>query len=235
MRTDFLRDDARVASVSVSSVFMQHVYQWMTIGLLLTAGTAFFMASNPALQAFIYGNSVGYIVLAIAVFVLPFTLSTMISRMSAMMATGLFLLYSVLMGAFLSWVLLVYTGASVMQAFVSAAGAFAGMSLYGTITKRDLTSFGSFLLMGLIGVVIAMVVNFFLHSSMLEFMISVIGVIVFTGLTAYDTQRLRAFGADAPLDDSVAIRRGALLGALTLYLDFVNLFLMLLRLMGDRR
>lgn len=230
-----LRDGVRVSSVSVASVFMRQVYQWMTVGLLVTAGSAVYVASSPAILQALFGNMVGLIVLAIAVFALPLVLSSSIARLSSGAATALFVVYSALMGAFLSSVLLVYTGASVMQAFLTAAGTFAAMSVYGTITKRDLTQMGSFLMMGLIGLIIAMIVNIFLHSSMLEFVISAVGVLIFTGLTAYDTQRIRAFGEGAPLGDAVAVRRGALLGALTLYLDFINLFLMLLRLMGDRR
>ena len=230
-----LRDSTRSASLSVASVFMRHVYQWMTIGLLVTAGTAFFVASSPALMAALFGNAFGMIILAIAVIAMPLVLSGMISRMSATAATAVFVVYSALMGAFLSSVLLVYTGASVMSTFVTCAGMFGGMSLYGTITKRDLTGMGSFLMMGLFGLLIAMIVNIFLQSPAMDFAISAIGVLIFTGLTAYDTQKIRAFGENAPLDDATAVRRGALLGALTLYLDFINLFLMLLRLMGDRR
>ena len=215
-----LRDSTRSTSISVASVFMRHVYQWMTVGLLVTAGTAFFVASSPALLSAIFGNTFGLIILAIAVFAMPLVLSGMISRLSAFAATALFVVYSALMGAFLSSVLLVYTGASVMSTFVTCAAMFGGMSIYGTVTKRDLTGMGSFMMMGLFG---------------LTFVISALGVVIFTGLTAYDTQKIRAFGENAPLDDATAIRRGALLGALTLYLDFINLFLMLLRLMGDRR
>ena len=227
-----LRDSTRSTSISVASVFMRHVYQWMTVGLLVTAGTAFFVASSPALLSAIFGNTFGLIILAIAVFAMPLVLSGMISRLSAFAATALFVVYSALMGAFLSSVLLVYTGASVMSTFVTCAAMFGGMSIYGTVTKRDLTGMGSFMMMGLF---IAMIVNIFLQSSAMTFVISALGVVIFTGLTAYDTQKIRAFGENAPLDDATAIRRGALLGALTLYLDFINLFLMLLRLMGDRR
>ena len=259
-----LRDSTRSTSISVASVFMRHVYQWMTVGLLVTAGTAFFVASSPALLSAIFGNTFGLIILAIAVFAMPLVLSGMISRLSAFAATALFVVYSALMGAFLSSVLLVYTGASVMSTFVTCAAMFGGMSIYGPVTKRDLTGMGSFMRLGLLallvhhnlnnfshispipivlshrglllfGLIIAMIVNIFLQRSAMTFVISALGVIIFTGLTAYDTQKIRAFGENAPLDDATAIRRGALLGALTLYLDFINLFLMLLRLMGDRR
>ncbi|MEG2004523.1 MAG: Bax inhibitor-1/YccA family protein [Bilophila sp.] len=230
-----LRDSTRTANVSVASVFMRQVYQWMSVGLLVTAGTAFYVAGSETITKILFGNMVSMIVLAIAVFAMPLVLMSMISRLSSTAATGIFVVYSALMGAFLSSVLLVYTGASVMQAFVTTAGTFGAMSVYGTVTKRDLTAMGSFLMMGLFGLIIAMVVNIFLQSTMMEFIISCIGVLIFTGLTAYDTQKIRAFGENAPLDDATAMRRGALLGALTLYLDFINLFLMLLRLMGDRR
>ncbi len=232
---DTLRVNSKEASLSVASTFMRYVYLWMSVGLLVTAGSAFYVASSPALLQALFGSTLGIVLLAIAVIALPLVLSTMIARLSSATATGLFLLYSILMGAFLSSILLVYTGNSVFQAFVTTAGTFAAMSIYGTVTKRDLTSMGSFLTMGLFGLIIAMIVNIFLKSPMMEFVISAIGVLIFTGLTAYDTQRIRAFGENAPLGDAVAMRRGALLGALTLYLDFINLFLMMLRFMGDRR
>lgn len=233
---DTLRDTTASRALSVASIYMRHVYQWMTAGLAVTGVTAWLTATNPTLQQIVFGHGMmPIIILAVAVFALPLVISGMISRLSAGAATGLFMLYGALMGVFLSSVLLVYTGASVVTAFVSTAGMFLAMSLYGTITKRDLTSLGSFLMMGLIGLIIAMVVNIFLRNGMMEMVISAVGVLIFTGLTAYDTQRIRAFGAGAPLDDSAAIRRGAILGALTLYLDFINLFLMLLRLLGDRR
>ena len=144
----------------------------------------------------------------------------------------MFLLYSVLTGLTLSSIFIVYPIGSIANAFFSTAGMFLAMSIYGTVTKRDLTGMGNFLFMGLIGIIIASIVNIFLASSAMDFVISVCGVIIFTGLTAYDTNKLRQFGASAPLDDAVAIRRGAILGALTLYLDFINLFLMMLRLFG---
>ena len=154
--------------------------------------------------------------------------------LSAGTATGLFLLYSVLMGVFLGPVLLVYTGSSVAQAFLVTAGMFGGMSVFGMVTKRDLSGMGSFMIMGLWGILLASIVNAFIGNSAVDLTISVLGVIIFTGLTAFDTQKLRMMGESAPVDDSLAMRRGALLGALTLYLDFINMFLMLLRLLGNR-
>ena len=228
-----LRDSTRSTSISVASVFMRHVYQWMTVGLLVTAGTAFFVASSPALLSAIFGNTFGLIILAIAVFAMPLVLSGMISRLSAFAATALFVVYSALMGAFLSSVLLVYTGASVMSTFVTCAAMFGGMSIYGYTTKRDLTAMGSFMVMGLWGVIIASIVNIFMQSSGLSFALSILTVIIFTGLTAYDTQKIRSLYLSADTGDTLS--RKAIAGALELYLDFINLFLALLRLFGDRR
>jgi FtsH-binding integral membrane protein len=223
--------DVRVSAVTV---FMNQVYLWMTAGLALTAFIAWRVAASPAAVEFIYANSMVVVGLFIAQIALVFALSSAIHRFSAATATGLFLLYAALTGVSLSGIFVAFTGGSIANAFLVTAGTFGAMTLYGTVTKRDLTGVGGFLFMGLIGLVIAMLVNLFLQSSMLDFIISGIGVLIFTGLTAYDTQKLRAFGASAPLDDTVAVRRGAILGALTLYLDFINLFLMLLRFFGNR-
>lgn len=219
---------------STASVFMQHVYLWMTAALGVTAVAAYATASSPAILQLFFGNMFMMILMIVAIFGLVIFLSSAMHRLSATAATGFFLLYAALMGIFLGPVLLVYTQSSVAQAFVVTAGMFGGMSLYGAVTKRDLTGMGSFMIMGLWGIILASIVNIFLGNSALDLAISVIGVIVFAGLTAFDTQKLRAMGDSAPLDDSVAIRRGAILGALTLYLDFVNMFLMLLRLFGNR-
>jgi len=223
--------DARASAVSV---YMNQVYMWMTLGLGLTALVAWQTASSPAALQFIFGNPLIIIGLIIAQLGIVIALSAAVHRFSASMATGMFLFYSCLTGVTLSSIFIVYTTGSIANAFLVAAATFGAMSVYGTVTKRDLSGWGSFLFMGLIGVLIAMVVNIFLQSAMMDFVISGIGVLVFTGLTAYDTQKLRQFGMNAPLDDPAALRRGAIMGALTLYLDFINLFLMLLRLMGNR-
>ena len=174
-------------------------------------------------------------ILLTAQFGMVIALSAAIHKMSAGTATGLFLLYSALTGAMLSSIFVIYPIASIANAFLVTTGTFLAMSVYGTVTKRDLTTMGNFLFMGLIGIIIAMVVNIFLKSTMMDFIISCLGVLIFTGLTAYDTQKLRRFGEAAPLDDGTAVRRGAIMGALTLYLDFINLFLMMLRLFGGNR
>lgn len=223
------------AGVSVASVFMRQVYQWMTVGLAVTAGTAGYVASTPAVQQAIFSSSWIYIGLIVAQLGMVIALSAAVQKMSSFTASAVFMLYSALTGLTLSSVFIVYPIGSITNAFVVTAGTFLVMSVYGTVTKRDLTSMGSFLTMGLIGLIIAMVVNIFLKSSMMDFVISCVGVLIFTGLTAYDTQKLKEFGANAPLDDATAVRRGVILGALTLYLDFINLFLMILRLFGGNR
>ncbi|MDD6181070.1 MAG: Bax inhibitor-1/YccA family protein [Desulfovibrionaceae bacterium] len=220
---------------NVASIFMSHVYQWMTAGIGLTALTAWGVASSPALTSMILGNSLIMIALIVAQFGLVIALGAAIHKFSAATATGLFLLYAALTGVTLSSIFIVYPVGSIATAFTCTAGTFLAMSIYGTVTKRDLTSMGSFLTMGLFGLIIASLINIFLRNSVMDLVISCVGVLVFTGLTAYDTQKIRRFGADAPLDDATAIRRGAILGALELYLDFINLFLMLLRLFGGNR
>ncbi|MBD5627249.1 MAG: Bax inhibitor-1/YccA family protein [Desulfovibrio sp.] len=220
---------------SVASVYMRHVYQWMTAGLAVTTVVAYGVAGTPAIRDAILGNSLVMILLVLAQFGLVIALSAAINKLSAGAATGLFLLYSALTGAMLSSIFVVYPIASIGTAFLVTTGTFLAMSIYGTVTKRDLTGFGNFLFMGLIGILIAMVVNFFLKSTMMNFIVSCLGVLIFTGLTAYDTQKLRRFGEGAPLEDGTAVRRGAILGALTLYLDFINIFLMLLQLFGGNR
>jgi len=223
------------SGVSPISVYMRQVYQWMTAGLAVTAVVAYAFASSAGFQQSILDNSIIMIGLIIAQFGLVIVLSAAVHKMSATMATGFFLLYSVLTGAMLSSVFVVYPVASIANAFLATAGTFLAMSVYGVVTKRDLTAFGSFLTMGLFGLIIAMLVNFFLKSSQMDFVISCLGVLIFTGLTAYDTQKIRNFGEGAPLDDVTAMRRGAILGALTLYLDFINLFLMMLRFSSASR
>ncbi len=225
------RDQVLVHGASdVERRFMSAVYRWMTLGLGLTAVVAATVASSEVLLRAVVANRFVFFGLVIAELALVIWISAAVNRLSAAAAGGLFLLYSALNGATLSVVLLAYTGTSVALAFVTTAGTFGAMSLYGTVTRRDLTSWGSFLFMGLIGVVIASVLNIFLRSSLISWVVSCMGVVVFTGLTAYDTQKLRAYAragggaAAAPVS-----------GALSLYLDFVNLFLSLLRLLGNRR
>ncbi len=192
---------------SVASVYMRQVYQWMTAGLALTTAVAYGVASSPAIRDAILGNSMVMILLIVAQFGLVIALSAAIHKMSAGTATALFLLYSALTGATLSSIFVIYPIASIANAFLVTTGTFLAMSVYGSVTKRDLTGMGNFLFMGLIGIVIAMVVNIFLRSGMMDLIISCLGVLIFTGLTAYDTQKLRRFGEGAPLADGTAVRR----------------------------
>ncbi|MDO5484136.1 MAG: Bax inhibitor-1/YccA family protein [Desulfovibrionaceae bacterium] len=229
------RSVAQSGVISAASLYMRHVYQWMTVGLALTTVVAFGVAASPNVQMAILGNTLVMILLIVAQFGLVIALSAAIHKMSAGTATGLFLLYSALTGATLSSIFVVYPIGSIANAFLVTTGTFLAMSVYGTVTKRDLTGMGTFLMMGLFGMIIAMIVNIFLQSSMMDFIISCVGVLIFTGLTAYDTQKLRQFGEGMPADDGTAVRRGSILGALTLYLDFINLFLMMLRLFGGSR
>ncbi|MBQ9536730.1 MAG: Bax inhibitor-1/YccA family protein [Desulfovibrionaceae bacterium] len=228
------RFSTNVSTVSAMSVYMSKVYFWMTIGLSITAITAF-IVSHTSLVTSIITSPVLLIALLVGEVGLVIAISAAIHKMSAQTATLLFALYSFLNGLTLASIFLVYTLGSITNAFVATAGTFLAMSVYGTVTKRDLTSLGSFLFMGLIGLIIAMLVNVFLQSPAMDFVISGIGVLIFTLLTAYDTQKLRQFGEGAPTDDGQALQRGVVLGALTLYLDFINLFLFLLRFLGVNR
>ena len=228
------RDQVQSYSRSSVAIYMQQVYLWMTCALGVTALAALFTASNPVILQALFANTISMVLMVVGIIGLSMFITARMHTLSSGAATGLFLLYSALMGVFLGPVLLVYTGASVAQAFVVTAGMFGGMSVYGMVTKRDLSGMGSFMAMGLWGILLASVVNMFLGNSAVHLTISVLGVIIFTGLTAWDTQKLRMMGMNAPVDDALAMRRGALLGALTLYLDFINMFLMMLRLFGNR-
>jgi hypothetical protein len=210
--------------------FIRSVYAWMFGGLLLTAFASVWVVTSPAMQQLVK-NPLVLIVLIIAEFGLVFAISAGLRRFSPAAAASMFLVYALLNGLTLSFVFFAYTNASIVQAFVVAGGMFGAMSVYGMVTKRDLTKWGSFFFMGLIGIVLCAVVNLFVHSSALSFAISVIGVFVFVGLTAWDTQKLKSYATvGGPMQESLAV-----FGALALYLDFVNLFLFLLRILGNRR
>ncbi len=212
--------------------YMLRVYNYMTGGLALTGLVAYAVASSPAALNVVYGSGLSFVVmLAPLAFVL--VLSFGIHKLKASTAQVLYWAFAAVMGVSMSFIFLAYTGASITRVFFITAGTFGAMSLYGYTTKRDLTAWGSFLFMGLIGIIIASIVNIFIQSSMMEFLISVIGVLVFVGLTAYDTQKIKeSYSAD---DGTETIAKKSIMGALRLYLDFLNLFLMLLRLFGARR
>lgn len=217
-----------------SNAFLRSVYNWMTLGLALTGVIAWFMASSPALYQPIFGNPILFYGLIIGELGLVIALSAAINRLSATAATAMFLVYAALNGVTMSAIFLVYTRSSIAVTFFVTAATFGAMSLYGYLTKRDLSSLGSFCFMGLIGVVIASLVNIFLKSPAVYWVTTGCGVIVFVGLTAYDTFKIKQFARQG-FGDAASERKGVILGALTLYLDFINLFLMLLRLFGNSR
>ncbi|HEX8253114.1 MAG TPA: Bax inhibitor-1/YccA family protein [Thermoanaerobaculia bacterium] len=224
--------DGRTADTAVRErEFIRSVYLWMFMGLMVTAAAALWVVSSPQMQQLVFGTPLRWVVI-FAPLGLSLFLGVRITKMSPGAAITTFLLFSALMGLSLSSIFFVYTATAIYQAFFTAAGMFGAMSVYGMVTKRDLTSVGSFMFMGLIGIIICSVINIFLKSPALGFAISFIGVFVFLGLTAYDTQKLKAYATAPELRTNLAV-----FGALALYLDFINLFLMLLRLFGggDRR
>ncbi|MXP67518.1 Bax inhibitor-1/YccA family protein [Pantoea sp. Aalb] len=215
--------------------YMAQVYGWMTCGLLLTSFVSWLSWHSPALMTMIFANRsicFGLIILQLAV---VFLLSSMVDRLSGAVATSLFMFYSTLTGLTISSIFLVYTVVSISSTFFVTATMFGSVSLYGYITKNDLSRFSSLLFMALIGVLIASLVNFWLKSSLLTWILNYVGVIVFVCLTAYDTQKLKIMGQNINLNDKESMRRFSIMGALTLYLDFINLFLMLLKFFGNRR
>ena len=212
--------------------FMLKVYNYMGLGLALTGSVAFFASSSPGLMQAIHGTALSWLVmLSPLAFIL--VLSFGIQKLRPATAQALFWAFAGVMGLSLSSIFLVYTGTSIARVFFITASLFGAMSLYGYTTKKSLASWGSFLFMGLLGVIIAMVVNIFLASSALHFAISVIGVLIFTGLTAYDTQNIKQQYYEG--DGAVIAEKKAIMGALRLYLDFINLFIMLMHLMGQQR
>ncbi len=212
--------------------FLRGVYGWMAAGLGITAVTAWIVAASPLLIQAIVTNRLLFWGLVIAQFGIVIALSARVHKLAPATAAMLFVAYSMITGVTISFVLLAFTGASVASTFVVTAGMFGALALYGTTTRRDLTGVGSLMFMGLIGIVIASIVGIFWQSSALQFVISFIGVIVFTGLTAYDAQRLKAMALAMPGAGSGSYQ---IVGALALYLDFINLFLVLLRFTGNRR
>jgi hypothetical protein len=221
-------------AVAQADTFFPKVYNWMTAGLGLSAVVALLTVSSQAMMQLVFGNRLVFFGLLIAELLLVVTLSGAIQRLSAAAATGFFLAYSALSGVTLAVIFVLYTQSSIASAFFVTAGTFGAMSVYGHVTRRDLTSWGSFLFMGLIGFLLASVVNIFLHSETIYWISTYCGILIFVGLTAYDTQKLKvlARGGFASSEDR---HKAAILGALSLYLDFINLFLLLLRVLGRRR
>lgn len=209
--------------------FMNRVYRWMFGALAITGGVAMYTATQERMMLAVKGN---FFLLAIATFGLSVVLSLAAPKMSGAIAGAMFVGYSALMGLFLSVLFVIYPIGTIGQAFVLTGGLFGAMSIYGTVTKKDLSSWASFLFMGLIGVILAGVVNIFMRNDMMDFVISCVTVVVFTGLTAYDTQKLRQYHATHGYASAMTF---SIVGALMLYLDFINMFLAILRLLGRRR
>lgn len=210
--------------------FIRSVYAWMFGGLLITAAAAAWVVSSQSMQQLIFGNRAMPWILMFAELGLVFYLSARVTKMSAASAASAFLVFALLNGLTLSVIFFVYTRGTIFLAFGTSAAMFGAMSIYGHVTKRDLTSWGSFFFMGLIGIVICSVVNIFLKSPALDWAVSIVGVFVFLGLTAYDTQKLKTLATAPQLRENLAV-----IGALALYLDFINLFLFMLRIFGGNR
>ena len=229
----------RQETLTLSRTFLSGVFMWMFLAMGLTAGTAYVFASTPSfMNTLVNAETGGMSMMGWVVMLAPLGLVLWMSmgfnRMSASTMVMVFVLYSILMGASLSFIFLAYTGASIAKTFVITSAMFGAMAVLGYTTKTDLTKFGSIMFMGLIGIIIASLVNMFMKSGTMDYIISFLGVLIFTGLTAYDVQKLKRIGAgvEAETDDT---RKLTIMGALTLYLDFINLFLFLLRFFGNRR
>ncbi len=219
---------------------MSKVYATMSVGMLLTAGAAWAIGTNPALMAIfrdpvtLSPNILGWVI-TFAPLIMVFAFGAMINRLSAAGAQLFFYTFAAVMGISLSWIFAVFTGVSIVQTFIITSIAFAGLSLYGYTTKKDLSGWGTFLMMGVIGLVVAMIVNIFLQSPAVMFAISALGVLIFAGLTAYDTQSIKQEYIDhAQHGDQEWLAKSAIMGALRLYLDFINMFMFLLQFMGNR-
>ncbi|MES2837410.1 MAG: Bax inhibitor-1/YccA family protein [Bacteroidota bacterium] len=226
-------------SSSMSKTFMANVFSWMFAALTITAVIAYWFSSDLSMmQPLIKADGTGLSILGWVVMFAPLGFALIMgfafNKLSYPVLLTLFLAYAAINGVSFSFIFLAYTAASIFKTFAIAAGMFGVMAVLGYTTKQDLTSFGKIMMMGLIGIIIASLVNFFLKSSAMEYIISIIGVVVFTGLTAYDVQKLKNIGTGTELDGATGSKL-AIMGAFNLYLDFINLFLMLLRLFGDRK
>lgn len=232
-----LREPAYIDSNAQSGylAILKNVYLWMTLALGISGVTAIAVANSPQLLELLYGNGLALFIVFIAQLGLVWLISARISSMSINTATALFIAYSILTGVTLASIFIVFTQESIASVFFISAGTFAAISLYGYTTKRDLSNWRTYLLMGLIGLIIASVVNWFMHSEMLYWIISYVGVLVFVGLTAYDTQKIKQMALVSYNQEGEISQKIALLGALTLYLDFINLFIYLLRIFGRRK
>lgn len=229
---DFGHEQNKARVLAIQGSLYRQVYAWMGAGLLLTAVVALLTASLPSFMGLIIGNSLVFFGLIIVELGLVLAISAAIRKLSAAVAAGLFMFYSLLNGVTMSVIFVAFTSESIASTFVITAGMFGAMSAYGYLTRRDLTSWGSFLFMGLVGVVLASLFNMFMNNDLVYWVSTFCGVIVFTGLAAYDTQKIKDLAAMS--EDGADMTKPAILGALMLYLDFINLFLMLLRLFGRK-
>jgi len=215
------------------NAFIRSTYNWMTIGLVATGLTSYFVSTSPTVLQTIFGTPMMPWVLFIGLILLCGFLGARIQKMQASTATGLYIALTVLYGVCLAPIFLIYTSTSIASTFFICAATFGSASVYGMVTKKDLTGMGQFLMMGLMGIFIAMIVNMFIGSSAMQTIISMIAVVIFTGLTAYDTQKLKSMAVSMPDNATGAmVRKGAIMGALSLYLDFMGLFVHLLSLLG---
>ena len=214
---------------------LRSVYNWMMLGLFVSGVTAYFASHSPSIQQIIFGNSVLVWLLFIVELGLVFGISAGVNRMAASTASWLFLLFSFINGLTISSIFLIYTASSITTTFFVTGLTFGAMSAYGYFTKTDLTSWGKYLFMGLIGIIIATIANIFLRNSAVDWIVSYLGILIFVGLTAYDTQKIRRLGENMGAADSEQFGKMAVIGALALYLDFINLFLMFLQLFGRGR
>jgi FtsH-binding integral membrane protein len=234
MQTETQAITVSQAKQDAASIFLAKVFNWMAVGLGITGLVAYGAAASGLAVRII--NSPLFLVLALGTLGLVFFLSARIDKIQASTASALFVGYSVLNGLFFSTIFLRYTSTSIASTFLITAGMFGAMAVYGLVTKRDLSGWGSFLFMGLIGLIIASIVNIFLKSPGVYWVTSLIGVFIFTGLTAYDVQKIKRMGEEGIMaQGQEAITKGSIMGALALYLDFINLFLMLLRFFGGSR
>lgn len=220
---------------SVIQPYISQVFGWMSCGLLLTAFVAWYSAQTPAILQLLFSNQITFFGLILAQLSLVFILSGMVTKLSGSLATTLFMLYSTLTGLTLSSIFILYTSSSIASTFVVTSGMFGIMTVYGYTTKRDLSSLGNLLFMALIGIMLASVMNIWLKNTALMWIVTYLGVIVFVALTAYDIQKLKSIGASLSINDQDTFRKYSIIGALTLYLDFINLFLMMIRIFGNRR
>lgn len=215
--------------------YMAHVYGWMTCGLLLTSFVSWFAYNTPEVMQLIFNNRIIFFSLLILQLLVVFILSGMINSLSAIASTSLFMFYSVLTGLTMSSVFFIYTFSSIASLFLITSGMFGVMSFLGYVTHRDLTKFGSLSFMLLIGIMLATIVNFWLKNSFFACFLNYVGILVFVILTAYDTQKLKDFGEDIIIENQDSFRKYSIIGALTLYLDFINLFIILIRSFGNKR